>query len=64
MNRLTLKAARVNREISQTEAAKQLNIAPRTLRNWENGRTYPRVEALCALCRLYGVSPDDLVLPK
>lgn len=41
--KITLEAARVNAHLSQKEAAKLLGINPRTLANYENGRTLPDV---------------------
>lgn len=60
MPQITLKAARVNANLSQKEAAKILGIAPSTLRNWELGITYPRQNQIVALCNLYGVDFDNL----
>ena len=60
MPKITLKAARVNANLSQIEAAKMLSVAPSTLRNWESGKTYPRQDQIIALCQLYGVAFDNI----
>ena len=60
MSKITLKAARVNANLSQMEAAKMLKIAPSTLRNWESGKTFPRQDQIVALCQLYGVAYDNI----
>ena len=60
MPQITLKAARVNADLSQAEAAKKLNIAPSTLRNWEAGKTFPKHNQVVAICALYGVHVDNI----
>lgn len=66
MKKITLKAARVNLNLTQTEAAKQLGVSKDTLSNWENGRTSPNVEKFKLIEQVYGVSYDefDLVTKK
>lgn len=60
MPQITLKAARVNAGMSQGEAAKRLNIAVSTLRNWEAGKTFPTKPKIDAICELYGIPFDIL----
>ena len=60
MPQITLKAARVNANLSQKEAAKRLEIAPSTLRNWESGKTFPKHNQVIAICALYGVHVDNI----
>lgn len=60
MPQITLKAARVNANLSQKEAAKTLNVAPSTLRNWESGKTFPRQDQIVAMCELYNVAFDNI----
>lgn len=55
MPRITLKAARVNANLSQSEAAEKLNIATSTLRRWEKGKTFPKQNQIVQLCNLYNV---------
>jgi transcriptional regulator with XRE-family HTH domain len=57
---ITLKAARVNKELTQIEAAKLLGIAPDTLRQYEIGNTYPDVPMIQKIEKLYGVSYNDI----
>ncbi|MGN0553703.1 MAG: helix-turn-helix domain-containing protein [Oscillospiraceae bacterium] len=58
---LTLKAARVNANYGQKEAASSLGISNKTLSNWENGYTVPKQNYIDAICKLYGVSYDNLI---
>lgn len=60
MPQITLKAARVNAGLTQSEVADKLNISVGTLKNWERGKTFPKQPQIEALCELYNVSYDDL----
>lgn len=62
---ITLKAARVNRNLTQPEAAELLGISTDTLRNWEKGKTFPDVQAIKLIEETYGVSYNELIfLPE
>ena len=60
MPQITLRAARVNANLSQIEAAKKLNVAVSTLRNWESGKTLPNQKHIENICDLYGVKYDNI----
>lgn len=60
MLKISLKAARVNADLSQKEAAKCLKISNKTLHSWENGETSPSAKHIDAMCELYKVSYDNL----
>lgn len=64
MPQITLRAARVNAELTLTEAAKALNISDKTLGSWERGETEPKVTQYYDLCKLYGVPVDGVIMPK
>ena len=59
--KITLKAARVNAGLTQAEAAEKLGKIKQTIGSWESGKTKPRSTELAALCDLYAV-PIDLIL--
>ena len=59
--RITMKAARVNANLSQATAAKALNIGLKTLQNWESGVTFPRADRLKEICALYGCNLEDII---
>lgn len=62
--KISLKAARVNAEMSQEDVAKALGKAKQTIVNWENGKTaIPAIE-LQNLCNLYRVPLDCIFLPS
>lgn len=64
MLKISLKAARVNAGMTQRQAAEKLGVIKETVLNWENGNTKVGTIQLMALCNLYGVSIDNIVLPK
>jgi DNA-binding XRE family transcriptional regulator len=61
---ITLKAARVNADMSQTEAAKRLGISKNTLCNYEKYRTIPDIEMSKKIASLYGWSVNDIIFFK
>ena len=61
--KLSLKAFRANKNLSQTEVAKMIGITKETLSNWERYKTYPDVMALKKLCDIYECEMDNIFLP-
>lgn len=57
---ISLKAARVNKNLTQKEAAEKLNIAVDTLRMYEIGKTFPDVPMIKKIEELYCVSYNDI----
>lgn len=63
--KLTLKAARVNQDLTQKEAAKLIGVVADTVSNWEAGKTYPGLEQLSRIEEVYKISYNDIIfLPK
>lgn len=60
MVKISIRAARVNANLSQKEAADHLGVSNKTLGNWENGVTFPPADKILSICELYGVSYDNL----
>ncbi len=60
MEKITLKAARVNAGYSQKGAAKILDISNKTLCAWENGKSFPKQPMIEKMCALYGVTYDSI----
>lgn len=58
--KLTLKAARVNKNLTQIEAAEMLGLSVDTLYNYENGRSFPNVQVIKRMESLYGLSYNDI----
>ena len=61
--KISLKAARVNANLTQEDVAKQLHKGKQTITNWENGHTSIDIANFTALCSLYRVNPDTIFLP-
>lgn len=62
--RISLKAARVNADLSQQEAAIKLGISKATLQNYENGKTVPNWELVRRIESTYGISTENLFFPS
>ena len=58
---ITLKSARVNKNLTQAEAAKRLEISVDTLSNYERGKSYPDVPIIKRMEDLYGIPYSDLI---
>ena len=61
--KISLKAARVNANLSQEEVTRKMKKSKVTINNWENGKTEIDYGNLNELCRLYSVTMDDILLP-
>lgn len=57
---MTLKAIRVNKDLSQEEAAKRIGISEDTLSNYERGKTYPDIPILKKIEKVYEVSYENI----
>ena len=58
----SLKAARKNKLLTQTEVAKMVKVSPMTVSKWERGLTKPRKDRGERLCRLLEKSAEELGL--
>jgi DNA-binding XRE family transcriptional regulator len=61
--KITFKALRVNKDMSQVEASSALGISKKTLQNWEAYTTYPNAIQLLKICEVYECSLGDIFLP-
>ncbi|OGW82473.1 MAG: hypothetical protein A3C47_03830 [Omnitrophica bacterium RIFCSPHIGHO2_02_FULL_51_18] len=57
---IRLKAVRRKLHVSQSEFARFIGVSPATLRNWEQGRTYPEGAAR-ALLAIAAKRPDAIL---
>lgn len=63
--RLSLKALRINNNLTQLEAAKKLGISEYTLNNYENYKSFPDVPVIEKILELYKVQYNDIIfLPQ
>lgn len=61
--KISLKAARVNADLTQTQAAIAVGVDKSTISSWEKGKTVPSADKLFALCALYKATVDSIFLP-
>ena len=64
MPQISLKAARVNANLTQAEVAKRLHKNKQTITNWESGKTKVSAADLLVLCNMYKISPSAIHLPR
>jgi transcriptional regulator with XRE-family HTH domain len=57
---ISIKAARVNKDMTQKEAADKLGIDKKTLCSWEKQKTMPSADKIALLCSLYEVDYDNI----
>lgn len=61
MQKITLKAARVNSGLDQKEAAKKLGVATSTLYKWESGKNKPNVKYLDRIERVFKTPIENII---
>ena len=61
--KVSLKAARVNKELKREQVARKLGCSTDTLKAIENGKREIRVSEMDILCELYECTRDDIFLP-
>lgn len=61
--KISIRAARVNAGLTQTEAAAKIHVSKATICSWERGNSSPTLRKLLPLCEAYNVSLDQLILP-
>lgn len=60
MEKLTLRAARINNGLTMREAAEIANISDRSIANYESGKRKPRIDILIRLADAYGMTLDQI----
>lgn len=58
--KISIRAARINKGLTQAESAKALGIDKKTLSSWEQYKTMPSADKIILLCDLYGVPYDNI----
>ena len=59
--RLTLKALRVNKSLTQEEAAKAIVVSKYTWSNYEQGKTFPDVPTIETIEKVFDVTYSDII---
>lgn len=62
--KLSLKAARINANLTQMQVAKKLNVTQGTIRCWETGKHSIKADNLNRLCSLYNIPVSNIILPN
>lgn len=62
--KITLKAARVNVDLMQDEAAERMGKSKQTIVNWENGKTPIKYVDLMKLSEIYSMPIQYLRVPE
>ena len=63
MSEISLKAARINANLTLEDVSKEVGVSVPTLSKWENYITFPTARQLKSQCRLYNQSMDDIYVP-
>lgn len=61
--KISLRAARANSKLRQSDVAHKMGVSIKTIQNWENGICFPRIDQFYHLTEIYNVSVDDIFLP-
>ena len=64
MPKITLKAARVNAELTQDEAAERIGKSKQSIENWENGKTPIKYSDLLKLSEIYEMPVTYIRIPE
>lgn len=55
-----LQTLRKERKISQEQLAEQLDVSRQAVSKWESGTTYPEMDKLISICRIFNCNLEDL----
>ena len=56
-----LKKMRKQANLTQDNLAELIHVSRQTISNWENGKSYPDLQSLLLLCKVYDISLNQLV---
>ena len=59
--RVTIKAARVNKNLTQTEFANAIGVNVRTVQSWESGASAPRADKMPEICEVLECQINDII---
>ena len=64
MQKITIKAARVNAGLTQAEMGEKLGVSREIVNGWETGRMKIRPAYFLAICHITGFDAEDIFLPE
>ena len=56
-----LKRIRKNKKMSQEELAEKVNVSRQSVSKWENGESYPEMNNILELCKIFNCKLNDIV---
>ena len=62
--KITMKAMRVTKGLTQSKLAEMLGVTKATIMNWEKGNSFMDAPTLLKMCSIYECSVDDIILPE
>ncbi len=60
-NKISIKAARVNANLTQKEAALKLDVSKDTIGNWERGKSFPSVSKIPVIEEVYNIKYENII---
>ena len=60
---MTMEEARVKARYTKRAVARELNVSEQTIYNWEKGKRLPDAKQFAQMCKMYGCSWADIILP-
>lgn len=62
--KISMAAARVNANMTQSDMASKMKVSKQTILNWENGRVIPKPAQFKMYCDLCGMPTDCVFLSE
>ena len=60
VEKMSMRAFRIDRGMTQSEFAKALNVTKKTVGSWEAGKTHPQLDKIEAICKVLNVPYDSI----
>ena len=60
MDKISMRAARVDRNITQAELAKECKVTKKTVASWESGKSMPKADKIDLICHALGRGYDQI----
>lgn len=60
-NKLTIKGARNNKDMTQAELAKAVGVSKDTIGKWERGKAFPSVNKIPKLEKALNIKYEDII---
>ena len=58
--RLSIRAWRVEKGLSQSDLASELGVTRKTVAAWEQGKAYPKADKIDGICKALGIGYDNI----